>query len=483
MPAESIAQERQRRNGGDIISYVLALTESWPEIPGVIIADGAGVNITVKSGHLIVNDGIAGARRVRKYSRLTRDIHRLIILSASGYITLEAIHWLKEAGISWCQVSQSSGIQAISGPIASTDARLIRSQAYAPAGSAGLEIARYILGVKLRGHAENLASHLNAPDRATYVTARATVIESADSIALALIYEGLAAETYWAAWKGNVMVPFGASDLAKIPRHWNVYSERVSQADRTERNRFATDPINAMLNYLYRIAETECIHACHTIGLSPELGIIHSDKPSRASMALDLLETVRPVCDRIVLEILGTGERIDRHLFTEIKDGIVRMSPTLTHKLAAHSTEIASVLAPHVYHIAQVIARHGDGIIPVTMAKPLRGMASAKGRSTERLRKGVTVIDVIPDDCWQQIRDILPSRDPRVRQSACPERDLCAALAIKHILMCPWSATVINPAHRKAAARRLISWQQTGTWQQIKEILENSGHLENLLSS
>ena len=77
------------------VPSALNYINDWPETTGAIVADGSAVKVYVNSGHLVINDGIAGERRERKFSRIDKSISRLLILTPSGYITLDAITWLK----------------------------------------------------------------------------------------------------------------------------------------------------------------------------------------------------------------------------------------------------------------------------------------------------------------------------------------------------------------------------------------------------
>jgi CRISPR/Cas system-associated endonuclease Cas1 len=66
----------------------------------------------------------------------------------------------------------------------------------------------------------------------------------------------------------------------------------------------ATNPAGAILNYLYSLVEAETTLACHAVGLDPGLGIFHVDQRDRASLALDLMEAVRPLVDSYVLALV-----------------------------------------------------------------------------------------------------------------------------------------------------------------------------------
>lgn len=62
------------------------------------------------------------------------------------------------------------------------------------------------------------------------------------------------------------------------------------------------DRVNAMLSFAYVILASDCASALECVGLDPYVGIMHQDKPGRKSLALDLMEELRPcIADRFVL--------------------------------------------------------------------------------------------------------------------------------------------------------------------------------------
>lgn len=69
--------------------------------------------------------------------------------------------------------------------------------------------------------------------------------------------------------------------------------------------RVATNPANALLNYLYALLEGEAAIAARIVGLDPGLGVLHADQDSRDSLATDLMEPARPLVDRFALELLA----------------------------------------------------------------------------------------------------------------------------------------------------------------------------------
>lgn len=78
----------------------------------------------------------------------------------------------------------------------------------------------------------------------------------------------------------------------------------------TKRNRRPpTDAVNAMLSFAYTLLASECRHALEVVGLDSYVGFLHADRPGRASLALDLMEELRPhFADRFVLSLINRNE-------------------------------------------------------------------------------------------------------------------------------------------------------------------------------
>lgn len=77
------------------------------------------------------------------------------------------------------------------------------------------------------------------------------------------------------------------------------------------------DPPNALLSFLYVLLTSDCRAALETMGLDPQMGFLHRDRPGRPSLALDLMEEFRaPLADRLCLSLLNRrqlGPRDFRH--------------------------------------------------------------------------------------------------------------------------------------------------------------------------
>ncbi len=74
----------------------------------------------------------------------------------------------------------------------------------------------------------------------------------------------------------------------------------------TRNRRPPLDPVNAMLSFAYSLLSHDCASALESVGLDAYVGFLHRDRPGRASLALDLMEELRPcVADRFVLTLIN----------------------------------------------------------------------------------------------------------------------------------------------------------------------------------
>lgn len=64
------------------------------------------------------------------------------------------------------------------------------------------------------------------------------------------------------------------------------------------------DPFNALLSLTYTLAHAELAIALFGAGFDPYVGFYHQLDFGRESLASDLLETVRPLCDRFCLQLV-----------------------------------------------------------------------------------------------------------------------------------------------------------------------------------
>lgn len=66
------------------------------------------------------------------------------------------------------------------------------------------------------------------------------------------------------------------------------------------------DKVNALLSFVYTLIACEATAALETVGLDPYVGFLHTIRPGRTSLALDLMEEFRAYLgDRLVLSLIN----------------------------------------------------------------------------------------------------------------------------------------------------------------------------------
>lgn len=105
-----------------------------------------------------------------------------------------------------------------------------------------------------------------------------------------------------------------------------ILREKETFAFRGRNRRPPLDPVNALLSFAYALLASECAAALTSVGLDAYVGFLHRDRPGRTSLALDLMEELRPCfADRFVLtlinnRVLGGGD------FERAENGAVLLS-------------------------------------------------------------------------------------------------------------------------------------------------------------
>lgn len=86
------------------------------------------------------------------------------------------------------------------------------------------------------------------------------------------------------------------------------------------------DPCNALLSFTYALLTTDCIQALASAGLDPYVGFFHGDRPGKPSLALDIMEELRPLlAERLVLRLINL-QIMTSDMFESKEDGGVFLS-------------------------------------------------------------------------------------------------------------------------------------------------------------
>lgn len=84
--------------------------------------------------------------------------------------------------------------------------------------------------------------------------------------------------------------------------------------------------VNALLSFAYMLLSKDCAAALESVGLDSFVGFLHTGRPGRQSLALDLMEELRPcVADRFVVSLINNRQLHGKD-FERQESGAVRLT-------------------------------------------------------------------------------------------------------------------------------------------------------------
>jgi CRISPR-associated endonuclease Cas1 len=286
---------------------------------------------------------------MRRFPRVGHGIRRIVIVGSDGVISLSALRWLHDQDAGLVMLERDGSVIASVGPAATGDARLRRAQSLAIHSGLAVEISRELIGRKLIGQAKVSRELIRETGVCEEIQRHQSSLDSAKSLEHIRLIESQAANAYWAAWR-KIPVHFPERELKRVPTHWLSFGARRSPISGSPR--LAVNPLNAMLNYLYAVLESESRLALATLGLDPAIGFLHKDAPARDSLACDLMEAVRPEIDAYLIDWIRR-EPLRRSWFFEEGNGNCRLMGSFAVRLSQSAESWARAIAP----VAELVAR------------------------------------------------------------------------------------------------------------------------------
>jgi len=133
------------------------------------------------------------------------------------------------------------------------------------------------------------------------------------------------------------------------------------------------DRVNALLSFFYTLLAHEVTAALESVGLDPQAGFLHRDRPGRASLALDIMEELRShFADRLTLNLINRNQ-IDGEGFVIKENGAVIMDDSTRKEVLTTWQKRKQEEITHPYLDEKVPL----GLIPyiqaVLMARHIRG--------------------------------------------------------------------------------------------------------------
>lgn len=112
--------------------------------------------------------------------------------------------------------------------------------------------------------------------------------------------------------------------------YFSVFDQLVLASDDAFRfsgrnRRPPLDAVNCLLSFLYTLLAHDVRSALESVGLDPQVGFLHRDRPGRPGLALDVMEEFRSfLADRLALSLINRGE-VSARGFVHKESGAVLM--------------------------------------------------------------------------------------------------------------------------------------------------------------
>lgn len=144
------------------------------------------------------------------------------------------------------------------------------------------------------------------------------VVQCCSTIGDLMGFEGSAARIY-----------FGVFDQMILQQKTDFFFKERSR-------RPPLDNMNSLLSFLYTLLANDVSSALEGVGLDPYVGFLHQDRPGRPSLALDMMEELRPVlADRVALSLVNRKQITGKGFTAKESGGILMDDETRKKVLVA----------------------------------------------------------------------------------------------------------------------------------------------------
>ncbi|MBQ6981556.1 MAG: type I-C CRISPR-associated endonuclease Cas1 [Synergistaceae bacterium] len=146
--------------------------------------------------------------------------------------------------------------------------------------------SRWILERSIRDHGPRIDTELFSR-KSAYLQSSIKSADAANDLDTLRGIEGEAANVYFSVFDDMIL----------------QQKEDFSFMRRTRRP--PLDRVNALISFTYSLMTIQCAASLEAVGLDPYVGFLHTDRPGRRSLALDMVEEFRAYCDRFSLTLIN----------------------------------------------------------------------------------------------------------------------------------------------------------------------------------
>lgn len=252
---------------------------------------------------------------------------------------------------------------------------LLRKKQYLLSDDAewSLQVSRLMIGGKIQNYRNILRRYIRDYGEEENVIRAVRILEqakrdalSASDKALLIGHEGVASSAYFEILP--VLILNQKSDFPFVGRN----------------RRPPKDAVNAMLSFAYTLIAIDVSAALETVGLDPYVGFLHTLRPGRTSLALDMMEELRAYLgDRFVLSLINKKQITLKDFLYQGDNGVVmtdsgkktflsawqaRKREVITHPYLNEKIEIGLIPYVQAMLLARYIRQDIDGY-PVFLIK------------------------------------------------------------------------------------------------------------------
>ncbi len=263
-----------------------------------VVIQREGVRVGVRGQFIRVTDREGAVVRDMPLA----NVESLAVLGGVQ-VSTQALAVLAAQDVPVAFLSAAGRLTAVMDPLGPTSAAVRAAQVRElDRPERALELARALVVAKIANQRTLLMrNHVDLPQRAALELQWALdAAQRASSVAEVRGHEGNAAAIYFRHFAG--MLKKGSEEIA-------------AQFDANgRRRRPPPDPANCVLSFAYSMLSNDCVSACRLASLEPTLGALHTTRPGRPALALDLMEPFRPlVADSVAVSAFNRGELVEGH--------------------------------------------------------------------------------------------------------------------------------------------------------------------------
>jgi len=263
---------------------------------------GYGVKIKVDNmrpkSELVITNGREDEREESTHSFRPRRIpyDSIIIDGHSGYISLQAFHWLSKNKVPVFILNFDGSLISSILPPMPVKADLRAAQLDASRNpETKFKIAYELVKAKIQRSNDVLkwlGERYDTEEKLRKVKKESLALPKATSIKDLRTVEGRVALRYWQAIQSVLPETFDFQGRITKKHQYN-----------------ASDPVNLTLNYAYGVLEGECRRAINIVGLEPSVGFLHdfADYQTKQSLVYDLQEPFRWIGDISTIQAFESG--------------------------------------------------------------------------------------------------------------------------------------------------------------------------------